>query len=121
MFRLEHIQRQWFEIALGKARHAAGLPVLIVDLAFQAADQHIADHLAFFVGEVRRLGKAYWIQLFQQAREAAGMAIMGSSRQEQAMLEVRRKHPQHLGHVAVFPEIGRHQVVGFIDNQQIPG
>ena len=61
LLRLKHIQRQRFQIALGETRHSARLAILIVDLAFQPPDQHIADHLALFVREIRRLGKAHRI------------------------------------------------------------
>ena len=79
---LGQVQGQRFKIAGGKARRAPGFLVLPVDFALQPADQHVANHLALFVGELWRACEADRIQLLQQARKAPGVPVVRRGRQE---------------------------------------
>lgn len=49
------------------------------------------------------------------------MAVVGRGAEEQAVLELGRQQAQHAAQIAVVAERRGHQVVAFIDDEQIPG
>ena len=92
-----------------------------VDVAFQPADHHVLDAPAHGGAHLARAGEAHRVEHLQQAGEGAGVAVVRGGGEEQPVLELRRHQAQHPAQVAVFAEGRRHQVVAFVDDQQVPG
>ena len=108
-------------IALGEARCPAGFEVEGVDISLQATDEDVVDSVLLGLAELVRLGEADGVQLLEQAREAASMAVMWGRGEEQLVLEIRTDRAKHLGELAVLAEVGRHQVMRLVDDEQVPG
>ena len=93
---------------------------LLVDFVLEAADTNLGQVRLGLVVHLHIHLEPDRIEQFQQAREADRLAVVGSGRGEDAMLEEEANLPQHLGALArTGAALGR-EVVALIDDQQVP-
>ncbi len=92
-----------------------------IDVPFQPANHHVLDAPAHGRAHLAGAGEAHRVEHLQQAGEGAGVAVVRGGGEEQPVLELRRHQAQHPAQPAVLAEGRGHQVVAFVDDQQVPG
>ena len=105
---------------LGEAGRLLQGRVAGVDLALEAADHRFTDAAAVLVVEFHFAGEPHRIESLEEAGERSGVAVVGRGRQEEPMLEPRGDPLQHRRDVGVGAERCRSEVVGLVDDEQIP-
>jgi hypothetical protein len=91
-----------------------------VDFAFEAANDDLLDAAAFGVAELVGLAEADGIEDFEETGEAAGVSVVRCGAEEEAVFELWADETEHATEVTVVTEGGGHEVVAFVENEQVP-